>query len=196
MRPCTGPRRWAAIACRWAPARTGSKDFSDRPPIWNNWRHVQSTRQRLHRQGRFPSKRRYRLDARPRGVVPGRPRRRPRLAIPAGRRQPRRTGRGCAVPRTQGGNRPRSPGCRGAGLDPRMAALSTAAPIRARSLHRPEATLVSLEAHAPTTPSCASTAPASRSSIAGAGSIIGRRCARSSISSGGSTCVRCTNSAS
>ncbi len=37
--------------------------------------------------------------------------------------------------------------CRGAGLDARMAALSAAAPIRARPLHRPEATMVSLETH-------------------------------------------------
>jgi putative (di)nucleoside polyphosphate hydrolase len=37
---------------------------------------------------------------------------------------------------------------------------------------------------------------ATRSSIAGAGPIIGRRCARSCISSGGSTCGRCTTWAS
>ena len=77
------------------------------------------------------------------GGVSGRPGRRPRLAVPAGRRQPRRTGRRGAVSRTQGGNRPGAPGRGGAGLDPRLAALSPAAAIRARPLHRTEAALVS-----------------------------------------------------
>ena len=43
---------------------------------------------------------------------------------------------------------------------------------------------------------CASTARTSRNSIAGAGSIIGRRCARSCISSAAYMCGRCTSWAS
>ena len=157
MRRSTGPRLLAATGCRWeraereraAPKGLGADVIDPREPrlpIWNNWGHVRSTRQRLHRPAWLQGQRRHRIDARQQGALSRRPGRRARMAISARRGQPGRARRGGAISRAHRGDRPQERARRGAGVDPRLAALPLAAPIRARSLHRAEAAMVSVEA--------------------------------------------------
>ena len=116
------------------------------PGVVEQLQHVSGTPDGLHRQGRLSRQRRDRSHARVRRAFSGRAARGPRLAVSAGRHQPRRASRGGAVPRVTGGDRVAAVGRGSAGLDARLAALSPAAPVRARPLHRSKAALVSAEA--------------------------------------------------
>ena len=152
-----------------------------------------STRHRLHRQGRISCQRGHRADARRRGKCSW-------AAGSAAAAGSFRKAESIAASRVEEalfrelkeeiGLERRGRG--GAGFDPRLAALSPAAAIRARPLHRAEAALVSAAGSSATNRSCGSIPPPRRNSTAGAGPTIGRRCARWCISSGGFTCARCT----